>query len=82
MEEGFNVIATCKEGSNPFLSEWVEYARSEGDLSSIDRQVKKRGKFCKVRYEFLKDVPMRDTEDSLRVTYISMTEIDHLLRKK
>lgn len=76
MENGFHIIATCKEGSNPFLTEWVDYARKENDLSIVEKQIKKRGKFQKLRYEFLKNVPLRDTDDAIHVTYMSMTEID------
>ncbi len=75
-ESGCHVMARCKEGSNPFLMDWIGLARKGGDLTVVERRIKKGGKFQAVRYEFLNDVPLKDGGDAIKVAYLSMTEID------
>jgi hypothetical protein len=73
---GFHVIAPCTEETNPYFMEWVKDAREGGALHGVEQRVKRNGKFHKIRYEFLEDVPLRDTEDALKVSYMSMIEIN------
>lgn len=69
-------IATCKPGSHKTLYEWVETARLGGDVKIKEVVKIVRGKRVVFRYEYLNDVPIRDTEDALKVTFISGCEID------
>lgn len=79
-EEAFknklNVIAVCKEGSNKFLMEWVNDC-DEDDFTKLDEKIKIKGKFHKIQYKFLKNVPMKEGEDAIKVTYMSMIEFDN-----
>lgn len=76
IDNQFHVIAPCTEGTNPYFMEWVEDARKGGEIQIIEERCKKKGKFHQRYYEFLQDVPLRDTKDALKVSYMSMTEID------
>jgi len=69
-------IATCKPGSHKTLYEWVETARRGGDVKIKEVYKIVKGKRTLFRYEYLKGVPIRDTEDALKVTFMSGCEID------
>ena len=69
-------IATCKPGSHKTLYEWIETARLGGDVKVKELSKIIKGKRVLFRYEYLNDVPIRDTDDALRVTFISGSEID------
>ena len=72
----FQFIATCKPGSCETLYEWVNTARQGNDTTIAEHRKIIKGKSVLFRYEYLNNVPIRDTEDALRVNFISMCEID------
>lgn len=82
IEHNFHITAVCKHGSNPFFLDWTEDARKGDDLCVVNEQVKKNGRFHTVQYEFLEKVPLRDSNDAIYATYISMIEIDEASGKK
>jgi hypothetical protein len=72
----FHFIATCKKGSNKTLYDWIETARSGGDIHILEEIRIIKGKKVLFRYEYLNNVPIRDTEDALRVNFLSVREIN------
>ena len=78
----FHFIATCKPGNCKTMYEWIETARRGNDIHKIEETTLTKGKKQRVIYEYLNDVPIRDTDDSLRVNYISIKEIDPKSGKK
>lgn len=72
----FQFIATCKPGSCKTLYEWVNTARQGKDTTIVEQRKIIKGKSVLFRYEYLNNAPIRDTEDTLRVNFISMCEID------
>jgi len=76
LDHRFQFIATCKPGSNKTLYEWVETARQGKDTTIIERRKIIKGKSVLYRYEYLNNVPLRDTKDALRANFISFCEID------
>jgi hypothetical protein len=69
-------IATCKPGSNKTLYDWVNTARKGKDTIIIEKKKIIKGKSVLLRYEYLKGAPIRDTDDALKVNFISLCEID------
>lgn len=76
LDHRFQFVATCKPGSCKTLYEWVNTARGGKDTTIIEQRRIIKGKTALFRYEYLNNVPIRDTEDALRVNFISMCEID------
>lgn len=76
LEHRFQFIATCKPGSNKTLYEWIETARQGKDTTIVEQRRIIKGKSVIYRYEYLNNVPLRDTKDALKVNFISFCEID------
>jgi Transposase DDE domain len=76
LDHRFQFIASCKPGSCKTLYEWVNIARQGNDTTIVEHRKIIKGKSAFFRYEYLNNVPIRDTEDALRVNFISMCEID------
>lgn len=72
----FQFIATCKPGSCKTLYEWINTARQGKETAVVEHRKIIKGKSVLFRYEYINNVPLRDTEDTLRVNFISMCEID------
>ncbi|WP_194847412.1 hypothetical protein [Candidatus Neptunochlamydia vexilliferae] len=81
LDHRFHFIATCKPGNSKTMYEWIETARNGKDTHVIEEKAIVKGKTKLFRYEYLSNVPIRDTEDSLRVNFISLSEIDPKTRK-
>ena len=75
-EARFHFIATCKPGSNKTLYEWVETARKGKDIGVTEKKYISNGKSVTARYEYLRDVPLRDGEDAMKVNFVSLQEFD------
>jgi hypothetical protein len=76
LDHRLQFIATCKPLSCKTLYEWVNTARKGKDTTIVEQRKIIKGKSVLFRYEYLNNVPIRDTEDALRVNFISMCEID------
>lgn len=74
-------IATTKKGSNKSLHEWVETARLGGDIQILEETKVVKGKKVVYQYEYLNNVPIRDSGNALLVNYMKMTEIDPRSKK-
>lgn len=81
LDHRFHFIATCKPGNSKTMYEWIETARKGKDTHVIEEKAIVKGRKKLFRYEYLNNVPIRDTEDSLRVNFISLSEIDPKTRK-
>jgi hypothetical protein len=58
------------------LYEWVNTAREGNDTTIVEQKRIIKGKSVLFRYEYLNHIPIRDTEDALKVNFISLCEID------
>ena len=76
LDHRFQFIATCKPGSCKTLYEWVNTAREGNDTTIVEQKRIIKGKSVLFRYEYLNHIPIRDTEDALKVNFISLCEID------
>ena len=65
---GGSFILTCKPASHQTIAEYV----SGAELSEHRQSVVQRGKRSTYTYRWLADVPLRDSDDALRVTWVSV----------
>lgn len=65
---GGSFILTCKPASHQTVAEYV----SGAELSEHRQIVVKRGKRSTYTYRWLADVPLRDSDEALRVTWVSV----------
>jgi len=73
-EKGLNFLCVCKPDSHPYLYESVESFRKGGELERYTERVG-YGKKERIReYEWVEEVPIRDSEDALRVGWVGVTE--------
>ena len=71
-ENGFHFLFTCKQTSHKSLYRWVEDGEIDRDIFSITRKVW-TGKERQIHiYRYFNDVPLRDTDDSIRVNWCEL----------
>ena len=73
-EHRIHFIATHKPKGNATVTEWVELAKQGGDLGVVNKRQRVKGQVLNRRYEYLCNIPIRDSDDALRVNYVAMTE--------
>lgn len=72
-----NFIAAAKPGGNKALYEWVERSRRGNDTHKVvPQEIQRSGKQYQVSYEYLNDIPVRDSADALRVNFCSLVELE------
>jgi hypothetical protein len=73
LDNGFNFILVCKPDSHKTLYEWVALLEEGVDRHTVTirRWDGKRWVLCTYRYA--NDVPIRDTDDALRVNWFEVT---------
>lgn len=71
-----NFIVSCKPGSHKNLYDWIEMARSGGDLNIVKQTIKEGKKRLEETYEYLNNVPLRDGDDAMRVNFVQVTTSD------
>lgn len=69
-------LAACKPGSQKTLYEWVDTARMGKDLGELYERIRIDGVFYKRNYEYMNDIPIRDSKDAVRTNFISLTEVN------
>ncbi len=75
LKEGLNFILTCKPDSHKTLYEWVDYLEKTKALQDIEISYRK-GKYSYTdKYRFTNKVPLRDTKDSLEVSWCELTTV-------
>ena len=72
LDAGCNFIVTCKESSHSHLYRWVSELDAE-DLKTASAKVREGATRLIYRYEFANDVPIRDTDDALKVNFVRVT---------
>ena len=73
LEQGLNFILVCKPKSHQILYEWVEELQTVGGVQTLTRK-RRRGKLTEIdTYRFVKQVPLRDGEDALKVNWCELT---------
>jgi hypothetical protein len=65
---GANFILTCTPASHKSVTEYLHGA----ELAEHRETVRKRGKRTTMVYRWLADVPLRDSEEALKVTWVSV----------
>lgn len=75
LKEGLNFILTCKPDSHKTLYEWIAYLEKTNGLEEVEITYRK-GKYSYTdNYRFTSDVPLRDTKDSLKVSWAELTTV-------
>lgn len=68
-ENSLSYIVVCKEGDHPYLTNWIQ------SLGPEDQQRREKTSHGTThRYAIMKDVPLKDGRDVLRVTVVSYQE--------
>jgi len=73
--EGLNFILTCKPSSHKTLYEWIDYLDKTKGLETLEIQHRKGKHSYTDKYRFASDVPLRDSKDSLKVSWCELTTV-------
>ena len=73
---GYNFILTCKYSSHKYLASWITDCDPKEDLHEqvITRWTGKKRQYF--RYRFVNNVPLKDGNDALRISWAELTIID------
>ena len=71
-EYEMNFLCICKPNSHKYLFECIDSHRRGGELDSLERREWTGKEYRTSRYEWIEDVPLRDSEDALNVGWISV----------
>lgn len=81
LELRLNWIAACKPGSQKTLYDWVETARVSKDLGRHNERIRIDGAFYKRQYEYINDMPIRDSKDAIKTNFVSLVEMNERTNK-
>jgi len=73
--EGLNFILTCKPSSHKTLYEWIDYLDKTNGLEELEIQYRKGKHSYTDKYRFTSDVPLRDSKDSLKVSWCELITV-------
>jgi len=65
-------MAACKPGSQKTLYDWIDTARNGNDLGTHQERTRLDGVFYKRYYEYMSDIPIRDSEDAIKTNFVSL----------
>ena len=71
--KGFNFILVCKPESHKSLYEWVDFLEEGVDRHKITIKCWDGKRWVICTYRYANDVPLRDTDDALRVNWLEVT---------
>jgi hypothetical protein len=66
-------IISCQPGSHKWLYEWIDGLRNVGDLAITKVKFREGKNWYIATYEYANNVPLRDTEDSIKVNFVMVT---------
>jgi len=73
VSQKFHFILVCKRESHVYLYDWVDTLAQAGDLAIVTRR-RWNGKYHEhTTYRFAHDVPLKDGDDALRVSFCDVT---------
>lgn len=75
-QEGFDFILVCKPDSHSLLYEWVADFERTGQVGSFQSVHREKGKRFTTHYRYLNDLPLRNSDDALRVNWCEATVTD------
>jgi hypothetical protein len=75
LKEGLNFILTCKPDSHKTLYEWIDYLEKTKGLQEVKVHYRKGNSSYTDTYRFAKEVPLRDSKDSLKVSWCELTTV-------
>lgn len=76
LNEGLNFIFVCKPDSHKTLYEWVEGLQTTKHLNTVETK-HRRGKQTRTyTYRFANEIPLRDSDDALKVNWCELTITD------
>lgn len=75
-------IAACKPGSQKTLYDWINTARIGNDVGMHQERTRIDGVFYKRCYEYMSDIPIRDSEDAIKINFVSLTEVNERTNKQ
>jgi len=69
-------LAACKPGSQKTLFEWITTARAGKDLGEHQERLRIKGVFYRRTYEYMNNIPIRDSEDAVKANFVSLVEVN------
>ncbi len=72
IENGFHFLFTCKKTSHKSLYRWIEEGEKDQDIFSVTRKVWTGKERQTHVYRYFNNVPLRDTEDSIRINWCEL----------
>ena len=73
---GFHFLFVCKPQSHKILAEWIQILDKEKDLATVSFSKTKNTKKFHYTYKYANNVPLRDSEDTLKVNYCEVAIIN------
>lgn len=73
LNKGFNFLLVCKPDSHALIYEWVADFERNKQLQVFRRQYREKGKRLTAHYRYLNDLPLRDSQDALTVSWCEVT---------
>lgn len=71
-----NFLFVCKPKTHKWLYEWLKIQEYEGEMRTVVRKRREKGKWRTYTYRFTLDVPIRDSEDALLVNWAEVVVTD------
>ena len=81
LKQGYNFIFVALPSSHQTLSEWLDFGEKNGEIISGEIKKYEKGKAIIYRYNYVNNVPMRETQPSLMVNWYEVEVIDSLQNK-
>lgn len=75
-EQGFDFILVCKPDSHSLTYEWLEDFERSGRIKQLKRVTRQGKQRLTEHYRYLNDVPLRNTDDALSVSWCEVTVTD------
>jgi len=73
LKTGFHFILVCKPDSHKTLYEWIDLLEPEKDKFTVIQRKKNGKSWNTYTYRYANNVPLRDTDDALRINWCELT---------
>lgn len=76
LKEEMNFLFVCKPQSHKWLYEWIEINEKEGEMHEFEQEEGYGKKKCFFHYRYTENLPLKDQEEALRVSWLEVTVLD------
>ncbi len=76
LKQGYNFIFVALASSHQTLYEWLDFLDKSGKIMRGEKKRYEKGKARIYRYKYINNVPLRESEPSLRVNWFEVEVID------